>query len=320
MTDLLRVPKLHVTNKSKIADFVEVNCLTKRDRNISMQDLSRLLHREYTERDETVERNVTEVFQELSDRVRHCGPDDGRYPFEVQQGGRLLSLRTRISKDRLRRYLYLLFCTRMNMQTARTQGGHDASVLFEQMCCEVGQRFLGGPKDTVQSFLFGTGREAATKRDHQNVHRGRFRSAVNQLCSVLNEGIGFTEESSDPVRARDGKLDVVFWKRFADNRAGQLIGFAQCKTGIHWRDDLTKLQPEGFCGKWMRQRPGVFPVRFYFVTERVVADWFNTSVDGGIMFDRCRIVQFADDLSDNLQDQINLWVTAAAKSQGLRLP
>ena len=58
-------------------------------------------------------------------------------------------------------------------------------------------------------------------------------------------------ENETKVTAKDGKLDIVVWRRFADGRPGQLIGFGQCKTGTSWPDDLTKLQPEGFCAKWM---------------------------------------------------------------------
>ena len=42
-------------------------------------------------------------------------------------------------------------------------------------------------------------------------------------------------------------------------------------------------------------------------------------VDGGIVFDRCRIVNHAANLPSDLLQKIEAWVNAAAKSEGLLL-
>jgi len=80
-----------------------------------------------------------------------------------------------------------------------------------------------------------------------------------------------------------------------------------------------KLQPEGFCAKWLQKRPAVLPVRLYFIADRVIDDWYDRCVDGGIVFDRCRIVDHATNLSPALIQQIGVWVKAAAGSEGLLL-
>jgi hypothetical protein len=215
---------------------------------------------------------------------------------------------------------YLLLATQLNMKTQRTQAGEDGAAVFEQLCSEVAIRYWGGPGPNVCSIVFGTGRITEELKDHDELHAGEFRSAVNRLCGELREGFGFHAVSDSRVTARDGKLDVVVWRRFADGRPGQLIGFGQCKTGTHWQNDLSKLQPEAFCGKWMLKRPGVVPIRLYFVADRVVDRWYENSVDAGILFDRCRIVEYSDKLSPALTKRIRRWVTAAAASEALNLP
>jgi hypothetical protein len=255
MTDLTRVPKPHVENISAIADFAELDCLRRDDKSVSTMDLTRILVRETdASGEESVLRYVSEAFEELADRSSHCGPEDGRYPYKVIDRGTLLQVRSAVGKkheiDRPESlYFFLLLATQMNMKTRRRHGGEDATVLFEHLCSEVAARFWGGPARGVHAFVFGTGRETEELEDHEDLDEGKFKSAVDRLCRQLGEGYGFRAVGDSRVTARDGKLDVVVWRRFADERPGQLIGFGQCKTGKHWSGDLMKLRPEGFCRK-----------------------------------------------------------------------
>ncbi len=324
MNDLAKVPRAHPANVSRIADFAEIECLYRADGNVSVLDIVRIMMREDdSSSEDNVEQNVAEAFDELADRASHCGSDDGRYPYRVLPHGRLLQLRPRPGDSRVpsgKLYIYLLLATRMNMKSERTQDGEDATVLFEHLCSEVAVRFWGGPERNVRARVFGTGRQTEDLKDDDGLDGGSFERAVNDLCRELQEGHGFRNPDASQIRARDGKLDVVVWRRFADNRPGQLIGFGQCKTGKHWPDDLMKLRPEGFCKKWMQRQPAVLPVRLYFVADRVVSQWYERCADAGILFDRCRIVEYSDNLSAGLTKRIASWVTAAAASQGLSLP
>ena len=320
MSDLTTVPKPHVANISSIADFTEIECLRRRDGSVSCLDISRILQRESESYgDDAVKQIVEDTFGELADRARHCGTNGG-YPYELRGNGALLARRQPENggqRDFL--YWYLLLSTRMNMRDDRKQGGLDATVLFEHLCREVAVRFMGGPSPYVDAVVFGTGRCTDEMNDHDEVDQGVFKAAVDRLCTVLGEGVGFNTRIDARVHAKDGKLDIVVWRRFADKRPGQLIGFGQCKTGKHWNNDLMKLQPEGFCAKWMQKRPAVLPVRLYFVADRVFDNWHDRCVDGGILFDRCRIVDQATDLPADLLQKIEKWVAAAASSEGLML-
>jgi hypothetical protein len=322
MSDLKTVPKPHVANKSTIADFAEIECLRKDDGSVSSLDITRILLREAESiGDDAVKQIVDEAFEELATRSEHCG-DESRYPYEVRRNGGLLARRSPpklgTPQDDLL-YWYLLLSTRMNMKSKRRQGGQDATVLFEHLCREVAIRFWGGPGPYVDAIVFGTGRQASDLKDHEELEQGVFQSAVLRLCAALGEGVGFTQKPASAVRAKDGKLDVVVWRRFADKRPGQLIGFGQCKTGTYWENDLTKLRPEGFCTKWLQKQPAVTPVRLYFIADRVIDSWYDRCVDGGIVFDRCRIVEHATELPHDLLQKIEAWVRAAAGSEGLIL-
>jgi hypothetical protein len=325
MSDLVRVPKPNLDNIVVVADFAEIECLRRDDLSVSTTDLTRIIQRQHDgASDEDVQQVVDEAFAELAERSRHCGKNN-RYPFHVSDSGTLVKWRhVRIRRKEIRvlatTYLYLLLATRMNMKSERVHADEDATVLFELLCREVIIRYWGGPSTSVKAIVFGTGRYDDRPDDDEIGKRG-FVRAVNDLCQRLQEGQRFHPVDEDyQVTAKDGKLDIVVWRCFADNRAGQLIGFGQCKTGTHWPNDLQKLQPDAFCDKWLLTSPAVLPVRLYFVADRVVTHWYDTCRDGGIVFDRCRIMEHTSDLPDDLVLRMSSWVNAALKAKGLKLP
>ena len=58
----------------------------------------------------------------------------------------------------------------------------------------------------------------------------------------------------------------------------------------------------------MADRPGVWPVRCFFVPHRIDrTNWFDTCVKGGILLDRCRIASLAAELDANLEAELANW-------------
>lgn len=103
---------------------------------------------------------------------------------------------------------------------------------------------------------------------------------------------------------------------FSDGRTGGLIGFGQCKTGVHWKTHLTKLRPASFCRKYLAQPLILEPVRVYMVPHRVdKADWESHTDEGGLLFDRCRLVQYGHTISKDLTKDCRTWLNAALDRQ-----
>ena len=330
MSSFPKVPRPHIANVSAIADFAEIECLRRADRTVSVTDIARVMLRpgasdDPNSDDDFVLQRVADAFAEIEERIRCCGPDDGRYPYALRKKGTLLEFRGASGAAASPTYLYLLLATLLNMKTERCHEGIDGTILFEDLSREVAFRFFGGPAPGVDALVFGTGRFADVIDDEDEIDRRRFVDAVNHLCKQLREGYRFNADPNTRVLAKDDKLDVVVWRRFADGRAGQLIGFGQCKTGSHWDSDLSGLWPESFCKMWMLKPPAVPPVRMYFITDRVCCDlgdhvrsnWYNLSVKSGILFDRCRIMEHVTGLPRELEDRIQRWVSAATAAKGL---
>ena len=222
-----------------------------------------------------------DVFAEIENRKKACGSD--RYPFEVQKG--LLRLKADPEKSP---YILLLL-----MSVTKPTAGHDGTAtLFERICTDATLGYLGGSAFGVRALRFGSPRKAPVAKLSQ---------AIDDLCLNLAEGGGCRH----PQKAKhlgDEGLDVVAWRDFPNLKEGKLIVFGQCAGGASgWEAKLAEMDALAFIKKWLRTVLIVEPVRLFFVPRRIpVADWEHAGIDGGILFDRCRIVACLDVPNEDL--------------------
>jgi hypothetical protein len=316
MTNLLKVPSPYADDYLvNLADWVEVKALLESDGNASREDLSRALKREYSIGDSTAEDMAGDVFRELADRELSCLPltdaeSAWEYPFVLNDSGNLLCLRAEINRESTAGMLYtfLLVASRADMDVQRKLEGLDPTVIFEQLCADILLNFWGGRTRLAGVMVFGTART-------KSAHKKKFEANIDDLCTSLREGQGLKRPANLPG-AGDGKLDIVVWRVFSDGRAGGLVGFAQCKSGIHWKDHLTKLQPRSFCNKYLRKPLAIEPVRVYMVPHRVEGTyWDDHTSDAGLLLDRCRLVQYGYNISKDVFENCGTWLNAALKRQ-----
>ncbi len=70
--------------------------------------------------------------------------------------------------------------------------------------------------------------------------------------------------------------------------------------------------------RWMRDPYIVDPVRAFVTSEAADrARWFGTSVYGGIFLDRCRLVDFCDEIDKDLLGRVKKWCDAARATVAL---
>lgn len=315
-TNLLSVPSPNADDSLvALADWVEVKALLADDGNASQEDLTRALEQAHSMDESDAKALAGDVFKELLDRRDTCVPLPGKgraweYPFTLNKTGTLLALRTKLgpkTKAGLL-YIFLLLTSRADMDAQRNLEGLDPTVLFEQVCADILLNFWGGETALSGSLVFGTAR---TKTETNQ----RFQTNINRLCTKLREGRGLKAKAKAP-RGGDGKLDIVVWRVFSDGRAGGLVGFGQCKTGIHWKDHLTKLVPRNFCRDYFHQPLILDPMRIYMVPHRVEGAWWDTHTGaGGLLMDRCRLVQYGYDISKDVFGECRVWLDAALKRQ-----
>ena len=290
----------------ELADFAELSAW--QEGRFSLTALTRILgrldendHSSGVSIDDPVGNAAEAAYAELEQRAETCAH---AYPSALTRSAQTLSFTGATANDKHIIYQYLLLATRLNMSSDRCHTGIDGTRLCEELAAEIARIYLG---DRARSFVFG----AASQQP-------RFPDRVDDLCRQLGEGGGFVNRNRGRLTARDGNLDVVAWKPFADRRPGKPILFGQCKTGTSYRDTLAQLQPDAFCKKWVRDPLALAPVRAFFITEALPWSlWHNAVADAGLLFDRCRIMDFADGVNRAVLASLTAWTTAAAQASGL---
>jgi hypothetical protein len=202
-------------------------------------------------------------------------------------------------------YRFLLLATRLDMGSDCRHGGENGTELFELLCREVALELWGGGESS-KAMVFGT-----ANREAGNT----FTSRIGGLIEFLGEGGEPSKDEPTMNNRRDGGLDIVVVKTFADRRTGQLVGFGQCKTGTGWKDAVLMHRPGLFLDKYISGARHLSPVPLFFVAEQIAKPHFRDSItSGSIILDRCRIMQFARAVPAALRKRITNWVKAAITS------
>lgn len=292
---------------SQLADWAELRAL-RGDRTLSCEALARALRRPSQISEEQAREAAREVFVEVEWRRRVCAsaPIPGRYPFKISDGMLVHTGGSGASGSAYR--FMLLTCSWSMASTSRTLSKIDPTKTFERLCEGALREFAGQAKSgTHDAVCFGTASGKKASEDDKV-----FQRKVNDLCQTIFEGGGARERRRQPG-AGDGGLDVVSWRGFGDGRPGQLILFAQCKTGVHWRTHLGTLNPSAFCEKYLRERPVVMPIQTFMIPWSLAGEesWRDTCLSGGLILDRCRIASMARGLPSELLTECENWSSAA---------
>ena len=287
-----------------VADFLEFQCIK------SGGGISSLSYRSYLSMsddeinnegiessDDVSVSKLDAAIAECSNRYQCC---PNHYPFVT--GTSSLDLRAEDSwhKDI---YTFLLLATRMNMRDNSEQGGYDGTQLFEQLCAIVTKEYYGRH---CHAKVFGT------------AAGGSFKEKVEELLRSLNIRGHFQQPEGSTGHEKDGNLDIVAWIPFSDKKDGQMIALGQCKTGTHWEGMLR--ETEGFFSKYSSRPPYSKPLKMFFVAESFGNyKWGDRCEDGGILFDRTRIMEFLPDDADGefagLLERIKIWNKAALAAE-----
>ncbi len=240
---------------------------------------------------------MEEVMAELDRRMKACGSG---YPFTLAHSGSTLRHENGCTNPRSTIYRYLLLATRLNMKSARVHKRIDGTKLLEDLSAVVIKNYLGSRS---RSLVFGT------------AVSGGFAKKISGLCQELREGGQFKNPDIDDVDENDGGIDTVGWVPFSDRKRGQLIVFGQCKTGTNWRDETVKLRPDDFVRLWMSDPPLLTPIRAFFIAESAEqGHWVKHATKAGLLFDRCRLVDFSETVPKDLIEKIETWTCAALDS------
>ena len=241
--------------------------------------------------DDQIRDDLQFALEEIDRRNNDCG---GHYPFWADRNCIHYCPGENATEQRLALvYTYLLLATRLNMIQHKLYGEIDGTLLFEELSAIAVKNYFG---NNACSFVFGTAAD------------GGFGDKIKRLIEELKEGVSAKNPENTTNDEKDGGLDIVVWKPFADKKKGKIIGFGQCKTGTSWRQQVGSLHPDDFCKTYFQEQPFSTPVSMFFVAESFKENSETIYRKAGIMFDRCRIMENLSIIPDDLFSKIQIWV------------
>lgn len=291
-----------------LLDHVELRALTDPDKNSSAAELTSEL--KVTGSSDAIDDEDTEtvserregildaVFTEAENRVKACG--ETYYPFGLERKA-LLSKDDSFSSV----YTFLLLLSLFGKDAVP---GINGAKLFEDVCAYATAKYLGCGESLAKTYVFGFPRRLEPKG---------FVGALDELCrNKILEGKADTKFPGVKMM-KDAGLDIVSWLPFPDERSGKLIAFGQCATGKQWWDKRTELNPYDWIRAWLTKTPQVVPVKMFFVPHAITLnEWAQLGYAAGIIFDRFRVVHFAEQsIPTSFRAELQKWSKAAGADE-----
>jgi hypothetical protein len=267
------------TDHLQLADWLEVGALLSEDLNGSRGDLESALGRASVLDPggaEAVDGKVLDVFSELESRAAAAGSG---YPFSVE--GPVLQATS--NWKNCSSYIFCLLLSYFRWKRSSGSPYYPAR-LFEALCAQAARQWVGG-----QAVRFGSPRAS------EELPKG-FAKALDRVCNeLIQEGGG--KGSHGLHWSKDCGLDVVAWRDWPDALSGKLILFGACASGHDWQDKTNDLILTSFFALQMNEPPESPVIRAFFVPHRIPRwRWRQTTVEAGIIFDRCRIAALVPQL------------------------
>lgn len=273
-----------MTDHIGLADWLELLALISPDSNASHGDLERELNRAGVDNSESI---CGLALGELNQRVIAAGDS---YPFTFS--GSLLKV-----KNDWKSFTPYVFCLLLSYceDTKKKVNKLNHEIMFEQLSCLAAKSYIDG-----EVLRFGSPRI-------NDPLPPRFLDAMAKVCGAVGEWS--CTSTSNPLRKKDGGLDLVAWKPFPDRQIGKLVLFGHCASGNNWDSKINELQPDEFCSRWLGgYRSPV--VKSFFIPHRVRAEIFeDRAISAKLFFDRCRIALWTvnDEFSQATRNENIRW-------------
>lgn len=284
---------------SEIADFLEVKCFLSPENNFSIVEAAE--EEGFVENEDCSNSIEFDSYQKYSDALIEIDERqnklNNKYPFIAERAS------LTYSKESLEYYkliyVFLVLVTRWNMGSRRIVNDLDGTILFERLCNQVLLNFFG---NNTKGFVFGTGCE---------ITENSFEAKICKMIDLFKErGYKYRSPEGNLHKQKDGKVDLVTFIPFNDERKGHFVAFGQCKTGTSWKGMLGQMDPDGFCKLYIEPPLAFTPISIYMVAESCDEEWEELSVKSrGLLFDRIRIMEFLPKSIDKkLFCEIKTWV------------
>jgi hypothetical protein len=269
---------------SFISDWIELYIATKKEF-ISKAKLTKLIEKDTGE--EPRETFICDVWNELYYRTKLYNI----CPFQISDS--IIEFNPNVLQNNI--YLACLIIAIFGVEN----GSKDTSKVFERVVCNAAKHYLSG-----DGVVFGW-----PVTDMENIS---IKDRIIELSMKLNER--YVE--SPPAKYKDRGVDVVAWKPFSEKvlrRPSQVVLLLQCAAGQDWRSKTGELPIHA----WEQYiHWSCNPIKAFAIPHIISKkDWHEISKEGGILFDRIRIVNLISNSNIDmiLDNELSRWIDRKLK-------
>jgi len=262
-------------SQCSVADWVELE-VAHSGCSLSKSRLSREL--ESSSSIEPEEQFISSVWRELDNRAKAYH----KSPFRVENREIIPNTEWKNKPDYMTCLIFSVF--------GGTEGLSKSSKLFERISAEAIKEYA-----SCEARILGW-----PKNEHQTL-----KDQIDSFCKDVKEK--FVEPPLS--EKKDDTVDIVAWKPFGDNRCSQIVILAQCAAGRNWKTKRSSLRLE----RWKQYIHWACQPIKGFMVPRIISqrEWYESSVDAGLLFDRVRIYNLLGDrkLQKNFKAELIEWCT-----------
>jgi hypothetical protein len=257
-----------VDDSYALADWVEVMMLLSRRPEISRAQLSEALVAQIGSTPQELEAPINLLFAEVGRRRRIAGQ---AYPFAIE------NTVIRLSVEADSEFYKFLLLISLDGPMRRDKRYKEIDEIFDKVVCEAAKGYFGEGTETARfGWPPSDGRPS-------NFHRALEWLSVKTGIPV---GSGIAAPST-----KDGGLDVVVWKPFADNRTAFVVAFIQCTVQSNWFPKGKDIIDNLWRARIDTAGSALTSLAVPFVIHKNFPKWDDLRRTVNIVFDRLRLAQ-----------------------------
>ncbi|MFA5935605.1 MAG: hypothetical protein WC787_02005 [Patescibacteria group bacterium] len=252
-----------------MADWLEiVMFLTKLQQTSRAQLIDRMIA-ENGSTSQELEVPMGLLFQEIGRRRRIAGR---AYPLEVDNT--LIKIDPDSNSEF---YKFLLLISLEKSPLRKGKRYKEIDEIFDKVVCAAAINYLG---EGAKAIRFGSPPSDGRPTD--------FRKAVEWLSEKTGVPLG---SGSFSPKNKDGGVDVVAWKPFADHKTGFILTLIQCTVQLNWFPKGKDIVDHVWLAKLDTGRPIITSLAIPFVIHKNYEKWDDLRRTVNVIFDRLRLAQ-----------------------------